>query len=158
MIIVILILSFYLDGLLSNLNYIFPLCTLISLIIIYPYLYNMKRDYYIISFIIGLIYDISYTDTLFLNAFIFLFVGFLLVKINLIITNNIFNVTLISLFIIIIYRVVVFLILVFINYISFDIQNLIYSIIFSLHNILYGVILYKITDLISKKKGIYKMD
>ncbi|MBP3461359.1 MAG: rod shape-determining protein MreD [Bacilli bacterium] len=159
MIILILIISFYLEGILSNIGNILPLFTLISLIIIYPYLYNLKKDYYKICFIIGLLYDVAYTDTLFLNAFIFLIIGFFIIKINIIMTNNIFNVALISLIVVILYRILVFIILIFINYIDIDINSFFVSIINSLFiNILYGMLLYKITDLISKKKGIYKMD
>lgn len=159
MIILILIISFYLEGILSSIGNILPLFTLISLIIIYPYLYNLKKDYYKICFIIGLLYDVAYTDTLFLNAFIFLIIGFFIIKINIIMTNNIFNVALISLIVVILYRILVFIILIFINYIDIDINSFFVSIINSLFiNILYGMLLYKITDLISKKKGIYKMD
>jgi len=162
MIILILLISFYLESTLSNIinmNYLIPLFTLLSLIIIYPYLFNRKRDYYIISFIIGLLYDITYTDTIFLNSFIFLLISYIIHLINIVITNNSFNVIIISLIIIIIYRLITYLVLVFINYITPNINTLINSILSSiLINIIYIVVTFKITDTISKKRGIYKMN
>lgn len=162
MIILITLISFYLEGILSNvinLNYLIPLFTLLSLVIIYPYLFNRKKDYFIICFIIGFLYDIGYTDTLFLNAFIFLLIGYIIYLINIFITNNIFNVTIISIIIIIIYRIITYLVLIFINYLTPDIDLLIKSIMNSISiNIIYILFMYKITDLISRKKGIYKMD
>jgi rod shape-determining protein MreD len=162
MIIIILLISFYLEGIISNLlniNFLIPLFTLVSLIIIYQYLYNLKNDYYKLCFIIGLLYDIAYTDTLFLNACLFLFIGFIITKLNIIITNNTFNVIILSILIINIYRILTFIILILINYIDLNFYNLFISIVNSLIiNIIYVVILYKITDLISRKKGIYKMN
>lgn len=162
MIFTILIFSFYLEGILSRLvdiSFLIPLTTLLSLILIYPYLYDSKRNYYIICFITGLIYDIVYTNTLFLNSFIFLLIGYLISLLNIIITNNSLNVIIISLIIITIYRITTYLILVFVDYLNFNILDLFNSIIYSIIlNIIYISIMYKITDLISKKIGIYKKD
>lgn len=55
---------FILDGVINN--YI-----VIDLILFYLYFYHNKN-----SFFIGLLYDIIYTDTLFLHAFLFTFVSF----------------------------------------------------------------------------------
>ena len=162
MIIFIILISFYLEGILSNIiniSFLIPLFTLLSLIIIYPYLFNRKKDYFIICFIIGLLYDIGYTDTIFLNAFIFLLIGYIIHLINIVITNNWFNVMIISLFVITIYRIITYLVLIFINYLKPDIELLKNSILNSLIiNIIYIIIIYKITDIISRKKGIYKMN
>mgnify|MGYP002624595016 CR=1 FL=1 len=158
----IVIFSFYLEGILSkvtNTTFLIPLTTLMSLIIIYPFCNKMKKEYYLICFIIGLIYDIAYTNTLFLNACLFLLIGYLINLINIIITNNIFNVMIIGLIIIIIYRILNYFILVFIDYLEYDITLLIKSILSSiLLNLLYVGILYKIIDKISKKYRIYKKD
>lgn len=162
MITLIVLISFYLEGILGNIintNYLIPLFSILSLIIIYPYLFNQKKEYFIICFIIGILYDISYTDTLFLNAFIFLIIGYIISVINIFITNNILNVTIMSIIIVSLYRIFTYLVLIFINYIDKDINMLINSITSSLLiNIVYIIIMYIITDLISKKKGIYKMD
>ena len=157
----IIIFSFYLEGILSkiNINYLISLTTLMSLILIYPYLFNNKKNYYIICFITGLIYDIAYTNTILLNACLFLTLGYLISIINNFITNNSFNVMIISIIIITIYRILNYFILIFIDYLEFDINSLIDSIIHSLiFNIIYISLIYKITDLISKKIGIYKKD
>ena len=70
------IISFILDNLISNFinhnSLFYPLFTMLSLIIIYPKFNKKDNKYYICSFILGLIYDITVSDTLFLNAFIFL--------------------------------------------------------------------------------------
>lgn len=162
MIYIILIMSFYLEGILSKLitvNFLIPLTTLISLILIYPYLNNKKNKYYIICFTIGLLYDITYTNTFLLNASIFLLLGYLITKINIIITNNSFNVILISFIIIMFYRLITYLILLFIDYLEFNINILFNSITYSLlFNFIYISFIYKIMDIISKKRGIYKKD
>lgn len=162
MILGIVIFSFYLEGILSktiDICFLIPLTTVMSLILIYPYLYNCKKNYYIICFITGLIYDITYTNTFMLNASIFLLLGYLIFNINIIITNNSFNVILIGLLIIFIYRILTYLILVFIDYTEFSINVLFKSIGFSLlFNIIYISLMYKMTDVISKKIGIYKKD
>ncbi len=162
MIILIILLSFYLEGIVNsfiNIDYLVPLFTMLSLIIVYPYLYNKKKLYIMICFITGLLYDIGYTDTLFLNATIFTLIGYIIMVLNKFITNNKFNVALISIILIILYRVITYIILNFINYVNKDINLLLNSIIDSiLINIIYIVILYIITDIIANKKGIYKLD
>lgn len=146
MIYIVLLFSFYLDGILSYIN-IASLTTLLSLIIIYPYLINHKKKYFIICFIVGLLYDIAYTNTFLLNASIFLLLGYL-------ISTNIVNNTIItSITIITIYRILTFLLLVFINYLEFNINILFNSIIYSLpFNIIYFFLIYKIF------RGIYRKD
>lgn len=61
---------FLLDGVINN--YI-----MIDVILIYFYFYNNKYP-----FIIGLCYDIIYTGTLFLHAFLFTLVSYLITKIK----------------------------------------------------------------------------
>ena len=92
------------------------LFTLISLIIIYPYFHNKERNYFILSFLIGLLYDIVYTNTFLFNAIMFLIIAYIIKKINSYISNNYINVAIISLIIIIIYRLIVYLVLCLINY------------------------------------------
>jgi rod shape-determining protein MreD len=154
------IISFYLEGILSRftVNSLFvPLFTLISLIIIYPFLFCYKKDYYILCFILGLLYDISYTSTIFLNAFIFLLIGFIIVKLNLFITNNKFNVIILSIFIILIYRIITYIVLIMIGYLKFNINDLINSILNSIIiNIIYSYFLFIIIDKISTKRNIVK--
>ena len=81
--IIILVISFVLDGLLSNflpymvgdLSLFTPMLTIVSLIIIYHFFTKKKNNYFIICFIVGLIYDFMYTNLLFYNAILFLVLG-----------------------------------------------------------------------------------
>lgn len=161
---IITIISFILEGILSKYisieSVLFEsLFTLISLIIIYPYFHNNENKYFVLSFSIGLLYDIVYTNTIFFNAFIFLVIAIIIKKINTIISNNSINVAIISLIIIIIYRILVYLILCLINYLNFNIRELLYAIASSLIlNMIYSILLYLITDYVSKKRHIIKID
>ena len=81
MIILISIISFFLDGILSHYilpNSLFlPLFTVVALVLIYPYFNNNNYRYFKYIALLGLLYDISYLDTLFLNFFIFIIIGFI---------------------------------------------------------------------------------
>ncbi len=161
--IITIIVSFILDGIISNFisldSYLKPLFTVVSLIIIYPFLHNKQNEYLKIAFITGILYDIIYTNTIFLNAIIFILLAFTIIKINVFITNNFINVGFISLFIVIIYKIVNFFILVIIGYLNLNFNVLLNSIIKSLLlNILYTVVAYFITDKIARKNNIYKID
>ena len=80
--------SLMIDGILTNflpynvssLSLFTPLTTLVSLIIVYPLYYHRNRDYYMMAFILGIIYDLFYTNLLFLNGFLFLLIALLYVK------------------------------------------------------------------------------
>ena len=73
----IIIISLILDGILSNflpvinLSYFTPLLTLTSIFIVYPFYTKDEYKYYITSFIVGIIYDLLYTNLLFFNGIIF---------------------------------------------------------------------------------------
>lgn len=161
---IIVAISFFLEGMLSkyivmNSPFFEPLFTLISFIIIYPYFHNHEGKYFSCLCITGLLYDIVYTNTIFFHGIIFLVIAWSIKKINSVISNNSINVAIISLIIIIFYRIVTYLILCLINYINFNIKDLLYSIASSLIlNMIYSIILYLITDYISRKKHISKLD
>ena len=160
----IVFISFYLDGIVSNFisintTLLNPLLTLATLVIIYPYFYNNEKKYCFICFLVGILYDIIYTNTLGLNAMIFLIMGFFVKKINVFISNNSINVSFISLVIIVLYRIISFFTLTLIGYINLDFNILLHSITSSLLlNIIYTIMLYLITDNISRKKHIVKID
>lgn len=154
------IVSFFLDSILTTfipIDSIFlPLFSLISLIVIYPYFHKEENSYIKFSFLLGLLYDIVYTDTLFLNAFVFLLISFCIKLIHEYISNNIFNVSIMGLLVVTIYRIITYFILAIINYLSYDFNELLVSIYSSLIiNVFYGIILYLVTDFISRK---YKID
>ena len=83
--IIIMIVSFILDGLLTNylpylvgdLSWFTPLLTVVSLFMIYPFYRKEEKKYFIIVFILGLLYDLFYTNLLFFNAVTFFLVGVL---------------------------------------------------------------------------------
>lgn len=158
---ILLIISFYLENIFFNsinCNFLIPLFILMSFVIIYPYMYSSKKKYLISILIIGIIYDITYTDTLFLNSLLFLLIGYFIIIMNKYINNNLINTLLIDLLVIIIYRVAIYLFLVFVNYINRNTNDLFISITNSLLiNIIYSVILYELLKIIAKKREIYKL-
>ena len=159
-----LIISFLLDGVFSNVitihnNMLIPLLSVMSLIIIYPYFKKDDIKYLEYIFIYGLIYDLVYTDTLILNAIIFTFIGLIIIGINIIISNNYLNIAIISFLVIISYRIMTYFILVFTRYLEFNINDLLRSITSSLLlNIIYVILMFLITDYISNKYDIKKID
>ena len=79
---IILIISVLLDGVLSNylpflvndLSYFTPLLTVVSIFILYPLNRKKEKNFFITIFITGIIYDLLYTNLLFLNSLIFLLI------------------------------------------------------------------------------------
>lgn len=148
--ILIIILSFILENIISiflNQNsFFFPLFSLLSLIIIFYY--NLKQhNYFILSAFVGLLYDIIFTDTLFLNCGIFLLFSLGVYLIFKRINYNVFNTVLVSLLFICLYRIITYLIFLLSFNISFNIFTLlkgIYSSIFL--NIVYIILLYFIRN------------
>lgn len=133
----ILLISFFLDGIISfvfNNNILFnPLFSLMSLIIVFKY-YKKREDlkYLITIFMVGLLVDIVYTDTLFLNVGIYLIIGIIVIKYYKFFTYNLLNSIILSFIIILLYRLLNFLILSNIGVISIDFYKLIESIYSSL--------------------------
>ena len=77
----IIIFSLILDGILSNflpvinLSYFTPLLTVTSIFIIYPFYQKNEKKYYITALIIGIIYDLLYTNLLFFNGILFVLIS-----------------------------------------------------------------------------------
>lgn len=84
---IVLVLSFFLDGILSNflpymvgdLSLFTPMFTVVSLVIVYPFFKKKLKNYFISCFILGLVYDFVYTNLLFYNAILFLAIGILVI-------------------------------------------------------------------------------
>ena len=141
------IISFILDNFISNFinhnSLFYPLFTLLSLIIIYPKFTKKINKYYLTSFLLGLVYDVAVTDTLFLNAFIFLLLSYIINYIFRKIPHNYLSVLIVSIVSIIYYRVITYIVLLLLNYLNFNIFVLLKSIYNSLVlNIIYTSILY----------------
>lgn len=143
MIYLILVISFLLDNLISfflNTNLLFnPLLSLVSLIIIFRYYHKKDENKYLItSFVLGLVYDIVCTDTVFLNAGIYLLLSLFIIKFYKIFSYNLLNSAILLIIVIIIYRSITFLVLSNFNFISFNLYHLLQSIYSSLIlNLLY---------------------
>ncbi len=143
MIYLILVISFLFDNLISfflNINLLFnPLLSLVSLIIIFRYYHRKDENKYLItSFVLGLVYDIVCTDTVFLNAGIYLLLSLFIIKFYKIFSYNLLNSAILLIIVIIIYRSITFLVLSNFNFISFNLYHLLQSISSSLIlNLLY---------------------
>lgn len=76
---IIMLVSFLLDGIFSNIlkSPLIPLFTIASIVIMEKYYNGNEKKYLTYCFISGLLYDLIYTNSLFLNAFIFLAIGFI---------------------------------------------------------------------------------
>ncbi len=158
--IIILIISILLDGILTNflpflvndLSIFTPLLTVVSIFIIYPFYRKHEKKYYIILFIVGIIYDLLYTNLLFFNGILFLVIGLISKFIN----KN-YEVTPLRLIIYIIiivffYESITGLILFIFRLVPVTIYKVFYKIIHSLLlNIIYSEILYLIIKLIPEK-------
>ena len=105
--------------------------------------FKQYRNYLISITIFGLVYDIVYTNTLFLHATIFLLVGLIIKKYYSYFNYNLFNGIIINTILIIVYRYLTYFVLALIGYISFNfnlVLNHIHS--FILINTLYFMVAY----------------
>ena len=158
--IIIIIISFILDGVLTNflpygvenISLFTPLLTIVALVVIYNFFYHEEKNYYILSFIIGILYDLFYTNLLFLDGLLFLLIAFVITKIYKLVGFNYMWIALDILISIIIYECSFALVIVIFNLIPMTIYRLLYKIGHSIIlNIIYGEILYFIIKLLPKK-------
>ena len=162
--IAIIILSFILEGAVSNLvslNSLFlPLFTITSLVYTYPYFNKNKKYHFIITCIIlGIIYDIAYTNSLFINTFTFTLCSLIIIYIDNYIHDSIINSTIINIIMIVLFKTISYILLFVFGFIKFDYTILLKGIYSSLIlNIIYGIILYFICTFISKKFNIKKYE
>lgn len=159
----VIIISFVLDSIVSNIvslnSWFIPLFTLMSLIIAYPYFNGNIKNYFITCFITGLFYDLIYTDTIIIHAFLFVLIGFIITRLNLIFSNNYLNVMIMAIICIILYRFISYGLLLITNNISFNFTLLLKSIYHSLIlNMIYVAGVFILTDKISLKLKIKKLD
>ncbi len=130
-IIIHLIISFLLDGLLSNTtdillinaSYFKTIYTIISLVVIFRY-FEYPKKYLIILLITGILFDIVYTNTLLLNPFIFLVIYFVIKELNYYIPNNLLTINIKSILAIIIYNIITFILLNISNYYNYNLNHL----------------------------------
>ena len=163
--ILIIISSFILDIILSNvlpfmkgdLSIFTSLFVPITIYLIYPFNKNHELRYYIESFIIGIIYDLIFTNLLFFDGVIFLIISLVSVKIykNFIVDKykNIMYVFLI----IILYEFLVASIFLIFNLVPISFYDFIYKISHTLLiNVVYGFLLYEIIGSGSRQKKLFR--
>lgn len=164
-IIIYTIISFFLDGLISNftsINIIDPsyfrtIYSVIALVISYHFFEN-DRKYLKILIILGILFDIVYTNTFLLNIFIFIIIYLFIKRINICIPNNLLTINLKSLLAIIIYHSLSYLILLLANYSNYQFDLLILILSRSvIMTIIYTTISYLIVKKIYYKKYFKKI-
>ena len=164
MVSVVTVLSFLLEGIVSNIvgitsTWLVPLFSIVSLIIIYPYFNHEEENFLKVCFAVGLFYDLVYTDTLVINACIFTLIGFFIRWLSSWMSNHAISVLFITFLTIFVYRILMYLILIVVGFLPFDLNTLVTSITSSLLlNLIYAEVLYLITDFMSKKYRIRKID
>lgn len=162
MIPVVVILSFLLEILFSNLvsssGLFIPLFFLVTLVIIYPY-FKSKSNYIIICLICGLLYDLGFLNTAFVNTLCFTFTGLFIMFLHSYINYNIVSTSIVNIISIVFYRIINYLLLCLVAYTNFNILISVKGIYSSLIvNILYGIILYLLLEFISKRFNIKKSE
>ena len=153
--IIILVISFLLEGIVSNFvpmnGFLIPLFTLISLIIIYP-LFDETNEYYKYAFVTGLVYDLFYTDTILFHAIIFCFIALIITRLNLVLSDNYLNVLVIIALCILIYRIINYVFLVIVGTVMFDVADLLFSVLNSyVINLIYGLIVFFVVKKLQRK-------
>lgn len=147
--IIIIIASFLLDYLVSrfiNSNMLYPLFTILSIIL-------NKNNSYILCFLVGLIYDIIFTDTLFLNAVVFIIIMFIIKKLYRLFKDTYLTRILIGIISILLYRIMTYIILIITMYSSFDVYFLLQGLYSSiLINLIYLFIFSYLVGIIKKEK------
>lgn len=157
---IVLIISFFLDGIASNIfpmdSFFSSLFTLVSLIIVYPY-FDDDYIFYKYSFFTGLAYDLIYTNTFVFYAFIFLLLSFIISKLSTVFADNYLNVVIITLISIIVFRSVTYFLIALTGNIKFNINILLEGIYHSLIlNVIYVILLNFVVTGICKKLNIRK--
>jgi len=125
------IISFLLDSIMSNItafNLVDPswfktIYSIVSLVIIYNYFDNQKK-YLSILIVLGIFFDIVYTNTFILNIVVFFVIYLILSKLDYMITTNIFTINLKSIVCISSYHILTYIILLLANYNNYSIKLL----------------------------------
>ena len=125
------IISFLIDSLMSNLipfNLVDPswfktIYSVVSLVILYNYFDN-QRKYLSIVIVLGIFFDIEYTNTFILNVVVFLIIYIILSNLDYVITTNIFTINLKSIICISLYHILTYIILLLANYNNYSLKLL----------------------------------
>ena len=158
--IAILLISFMLEGICSNLlstTIFLPLFSIISLVIVYPYFKDNKNKFFVYAASLGLLYDIVYTNCPFVNTFSFFITALMIYLIYEYITVSKFNVTIINVITILFHQTVSYIILCLFSNTIFN-EGTFFTILYSsvLANVIYGFVLYMIVLYLDKNHKLKK--
>ncbi len=154
------IISLILDGIFScflffmkdDLSLFTTLFTVVSVYMIYPLYMKKRKAYYIHIFILGILYDLFYTNLLFLDGLLFLGIGYLSEILYKNMDRNFFKNIYLIIIIITIYESMIGLILFTFQLVPIHIYQIFYKISHSIiSNIIYGEVLYLILKWVPKK-------
>ena len=155
--IIISILSFFLDGIFSVLlqkdSLFLVLFSLCSLIVIYPFI-NDKFKIIYFSLGLGFGYDIIYTQTPLLYTILFVLLGLFIMLYFKFIPHNVVTSVFCTVLVIFLYRLLSYTCVVLINDYTFDFNEVLKSFYSSLiSNIIYILLIGNILKIYYKKKG-----
>ena len=151
----VLVISLLLEAIFSNivsLNSLFiPLFLITSLVIIYPYFCKKNINFFLVCLVSGFLYDLIFADSLFINTLSFSFAGIIIILGYSYVNYSIYSSNILNIIVIILYRIISYLLLCIIGYTTFN-ENILLSGVSSslILNIIYGLILYLVIDMISK--------
>lgn len=133
---VIFFIALILDGIISlnipTTSYFQPLLTLTCILILYNQFKNKNKRYLTIIAIIGLIYDLLYTNLLFFHAIIFYLLGIFIIYLNKNYKQNILTIIIFLVIIITLYEGMTQFFLFIFRIVPFSFSKLTYKIIHSL--------------------------
>ena len=129
-----LLLELFFSQIIPKNLYLIPLFTLVSILFL-----KKNNKYYIFLFILGFIYDLFFTEVIFLHSIIFILIG-------LINKRNI----LILILIIVIYQIIIYISYSILDIIDVDIKEFIFI---SIHYYVINIIYYFILSIIYKNKS-----
>lgn len=156
------IISFLLDGLLSNYTgfslvdpgWFKTIYSIISLVIIFNYFDN-KKKYLSILVVLGIFFDIVYTNTFILNIVVFLLIYLALSNLDYMMPTNIITINIKSIVCISTYHIITYIILLLSNYNDYSIKLLFLILLKSLiMTIIYTTISYLLINKIYDNKRI----
>jgi len=147
----VVLLSFFLDGLLSiyqelsifGVIYFKPMFTIVSLVLIYPKYQKDINNYLKICLVLGLCYDLFYTNMLFLNMLVFPLLGYIIHRVYLFLIDGLVNSLAINLIALVSYNFIIYFVLFLTRYLSFNVSLFLYDLLSILiTNTIYFIILY----------------
>ncbi len=151
----VLVISLLLEAIFSNIvslnSLLIPLFLITSLVIIYPYFCKKNINFFLVCLVSGFLYDLIFADSLFINTLSFSFAGIIIILGYSYVNYSIYSSNILNIIIIILYRIISYLLLCIIGYTTFN-ENILLSGVSSslILNIIYGLILYLVIDMISK--------